>query len=47
MPPAAGMHLRAALEQMELLLDAQQVEVGLAHLVTMLRHLQALGRMMS
>jgi len=47
MPPAAEIHLRAALEQMDLLLACQQEEVGLAHLVTMLKHLRALDRTMS
>jgi len=42
MPCCAEDHLRAALEQMDLLLASQQVEAGLSHLVALLEHLQAL-----
>ena len=41
LPRAAMRHLRAALEQMDLLLESQEVEVGLAHLVALLQHLRA------
>jgi len=40
-PDAAG-HLRAALEQMELLLESRQAEAGLGRLVAMLWHLRAM-----
>lgn len=40
-PHATERHLNAALEQMDLLLASEQVEVGLAHLVSLLQHLQA------
>ncbi|MDY6913460.1 MAG: hypothetical protein SVT52_03255 [Planctomycetota bacterium] len=42
LPYAARLHLRAALEQMDLLLETQQVDAGLSHLLSLLRHLRAL-----
>ena len=42
MPCWADEHLCAALEQMDLLLASQNVEAGLAHLLAMIRHLEAL-----
>jgi hypothetical protein len=39
---AAG-HLRSALEQMDLLLQTQQTDVALGHLVAMLKHLRVVG----
>lgn len=39
---AAAEHMQAALEQMDLLLQTQQMEVGLPHLVALLQHLRAL-----
>jgi hypothetical protein len=36
-------HLRAALMQMDLLLESEQVDVGLAHLVALLDHLRQVG----
>lgn len=41
---AAAGHLRAALEQMDLLLATQQVDVGLGLLVDLLRHLRVVRR---
>jgi hypothetical protein len=42
--PLAAAELHKALQQMDLLLRAQQVEPGLQALVTMLRHLRMLRR---
>lgn len=44
---AAAGHLRAALEQMDLLLATQRVDVGLGLLVDLLRHLRVVRRNVS
>jgi len=41
LPHEAGEHLRAAAEQMDLLLESEQTEKCLGHLVALLRHLRA------
>jgi len=41
---AAAGHLRAAMEQMDLLMEARHVEAGLGSLESMLRHLRAVRR---
>ena len=41
---AEAKHLRAALQQMELLIHARCLEAGMKNLLAMLRHLQAVGR---
>ena len=47
MPHAAQEHMRAVFEQMDLLLASGHVEMGLAHLVAMLQHLQAFRHVMA
>ena len=42
LPRIAAQHLRAAVEQMDLLLATQQVDAGLCYLVGLLRNLRAL-----
>ncbi len=42
----AAWHLQDAFEQMDLLLDTNQVDGGLIHLVTILRDLQMLRRLL-
>ena len=42
MPCRAEDRLRAAMEQMDLLLASEQVDAGLSHLVSLLEHLRAL-----
>jgi hypothetical protein len=44
LPAAAAEHLRAAVEQTELLLSATRVDVGMRHLLHILRHLRAVRR---
>ena len=44
LPQAARLHLRVALEQMDLLLETQQAEAALPHLLSLLRHMRALRR---
>jgi len=46
LPAAAAEHLRAAVEQTELLLNASQVDAGMRHLLRILRHLRAVRRRM-
>lgn len=45
--PTDGEHLRAAIRQMDLLLETPTEEVGLGHLVSLLEHLRSLRRSMS
>lgn len=44
LPKEAALHLRAALERMESLLQTQALDVGLEHLVSLVRHLRTVGR---
>ncbi len=41
LPRVAADHLRAAFEQMDLLLRAEQEDAGLPYLVSMVQHLRA------
>lgn len=44
LPRQAALHLRAALERTESLLQTQALDVALEHLVALLQHLRAVGR---
>jgi len=41
---AAADHLRAALEQMDLLLETRQIDAGVCHLVGLVGHLRDMRR---
>ncbi len=47
LPDEAAWRLRSAFEQMDLLLETQQVDVGLDHLLELLRSLQAVRRLVT